>query len=126
MSGGWLLALAIAVAGGLGATARYVVDTAVAARLGEGQPWGTFAVNVSGSWALGLVVGLSPGTFWTGVLGVGLLGGYTTFSTAMLHAVQDLESGRALRGGLLAAGTVLACVAAAALGVLLSGVVDGR
>ncbi len=122
-----MLALAISVAGGLGAAARYTVDRMVERSTASGR-WGTFVVNVSGSFALGLVVGLVPADPWVAVLGTGLLGGYTTFSTAMLQVVQgagERVAGRATRAGLLAAAMLLACVAAAGLGVLLTILVGG-
>src|SRR5690606_28762170 len=85
---GLLLTLAISIAGGLGAVLRHTVDVAVQVRSADGRS-GTFVVNVSGSFVLGLVVGLVPDHPWDDVLGVGLLGGYTTFSTAMLQVVQS-------------------------------------
>lgn len=132
------LALAVSLAGGLGATTRHAVD-ALMRRTRAGDPWGTFVVNVSGSFALGLAVGLAGGQPWMNgagldVLGIGFLGGYTTFSTAMLQAVQgvgepsgatgDARAG-VLRAGALAASMLLSSVAAAALGVLLSNLVGG-
>lgn len=88
-----MTAVLIALAGGLGAALRFLVDGAVARRFGPERRWGTFVVNVTGSFALGVVAGsvAALGTTWTAVLGTGLLGGYTTFSTASFEAVRLLR-----------------------------------
>lgn len=127
---GLTLALVISLAGGLGAALRHVVDRVVEERApgAAAGGLGTFVVNVSGSFLLGLVVGIVPTGAWVAVLGVGLLGGYTTFSTAMLLALQrsgERGADRGGRAGLRAAAMLLACVAAAALGMLVASVVGG-
>lgn len=111
-----LLFLAAALAGGVGAVLRYLLDLGVARLVGRRFPWGILIVNLTGSFALGLVATALPDAAF--VLGAGLLGGYTTFSTAMLDAValwRDGERGAAafdalgmLLLGLLAAGLGLA------------------
>ncbi|HEY1133694.1 MAG TPA: CrcB family protein [Nocardioides sp.] len=113
----------IAVAGGLGSALRYLVDTTVRRHL-PGYPLGTLAVNVTGSFLLGFVAALAAagtlGPVVAPVLGAGLLGGYTTFSTASVEAVVLLEERRwraaaAHTGGMLVLG-VLAALAGWALG----------
>ena len=79
--------LGIAALGGVGATARFLLDGAVSSRAGTAFPWGTLAVNASGSFVLG-VVGTNV------VVGTGLLGAYTTFSTWMLETHRLAEDGR--------------------------------
>lgn len=86
--------LLIFCAGGVGATLRFVLDTWFKARFSPRVPLGIFLINVTGSLLLGLLTGLivqaqTPViTENLGlILGVGLLGGYTTFSTALLEAV---------------------------------------
>ncbi|WP_199399107.1 fluoride efflux transporter FluC [Zhihengliuella sp. ISTPL4] len=111
-----LLFLASALAGGVGAVLRYLVDLGVARLAGWRFPWGILVVNLTGSFALGLVTTALPEAAF--VLGAGLLGGYTTFSTAMLDAValwRDGERGVAMFDavgmlvlGLVAAGLGLA------------------
>lgn len=80
-----MLTLAVALAAGAGAVARYVVDLVVQHRFGGELPLGTLLVNVSGSLLLGLLVGLSLhhglGDRTLLVLGTGFAGGYTTLST---------------------------------------------
>lgn len=116
-----MMVLALAAAGGLGAAARFVVDGLIARLWRSALPLGTLLVNVTGSFLLGLVLGIfDDGGAVATVVGTGLLGGYTTFSTASVEAVS-----LALRGGgraaVVAAGyaavMVLACVATAAVGV---------
>ncbi|SFR89926.1 CrcB protein [Microbacterium sp. cf046] len=115
----WVL-IAAAVAGGVGAGLRYLVDVLVVGGRPGRLPLGIFVVNVTGSFALGLVTALGAGLIggdavW--ILGVGLLGGYTTFSTVSLESVLLARSGEARRGWLNAAGTLVIGVAAAAAGL---------
>jgi CrcB protein len=89
--------VAFLVAAGVGAPARYLVDGWVQDRTGGTFPWGTFAVNVSGCLALGLLTGLGlnhglDGTVGT-VVGTGGLGAYTTFSTFSFDTVRLAEEG---------------------------------
>lgn len=119
----WLV-LAIGVAGGLGAVARYGQDVLVTERLGPGVGWSTVSVNVAGSLLLGVITGLAvfggePGT-WRLVLGVGFCGGYTTFSTAMVDVVTLARDRRWVAAGVALFGTLIATVAAAALGFWLA------
>jgi fluoride exporter len=109
---------AVAVAGGLGAGARFLVDREVTRRTFRGRvPWGTWTVNVSGSFAAGIVGGLATGGLPDEVAVVvagGFLGAYTTFSTAMLEAVRRVEAGEPGRAlGVLVLPLALATAAAA-------------
>ncbi|MCS5722825.1 CrcB family protein [Herbiconiux sp. CPCC 203407] len=118
-----LLFAATILAGGLGAGLRYVVDTAVKNRDRTAFPWGTMVINVSGSFALGLLTGLTSahlvGVPWLTVLGVGLLGGYTTFSTASVESVRLLLARRWAAGLINGLGMLLLATAAAYLGLAL-------
>ncbi len=82
----------ICLGGGLGAVLRYLVDGALRARLSF---WATAAINVSGSFVLGLLAGLVAGGGLGGtalaVLGTGVCGGYTTFSTATVETLTLLR-----------------------------------
>lgn len=114
-----VLFVAVVLAGGVGAAARHAVDAAFS-RGGGGQwPWGVFVVNVSGSFALGVVTGAVSSVEWIWVLGVGLLGGYTTFSAVSVASVLLMGEGRVRAGVANAAGTLVATTAAAALGLWL-------
>jgi CrcB protein len=89
--------LGVALLGGAGAVARFLLDGAVSSRAGRGFPWGTLAVNLSGAFLLGLVVGAALSGDALRLLGTGLLGAYTTFSTWAFEAHRLAEDGR-MRG----------------------------
>lgn len=116
----WLLVIAGAM---VGAPARYLTDRAVQTRYGTAFPWGTFTVNITGSLVLGLVTGLvTAGAAGEGtqlLVGTGLCGALTTYSTFSYETLYLAEA----RAGILAAanvvGSVLAGVGAAALGLAL-------
>lgn len=125
--------LLVAVAGGLGAAARFVVDGAVRARTpGAAFPWATVVVNVSGSLLIGLVTGVLLGAGdparlepWRLGVATGFCGGYTTFSTAMVETVRLARSGRRRLAAANALGTMALTLAAVAAGIAL-GVLVGR
>jgi CrcB protein len=106
------------VAAAIGACARG--SLLVRLNPARGLPWGTLAVNVSGSLALGLTVELAPP--WITVLGTGALGAYTTFSTFALEVVRLFEEGDRARAAAYVAVMLTASVAAAWLGLAISGV----
>jgi fluoride exporter len=118
--------LGVAVAGLLGAPARYVLDAAISERARGVFPWGTFVINVSGSLALGFLTGLAlyhgfPSTAKT-ILGTGFLGAYTTFSTLTYESLALLEGNRAAAFANVI-GSLVAGVAAAAAGLALAALV---
>ena len=117
---GLLLALLVAVAGGVGATLRFVIDMSIPAKARARFPWGTWLINITGSFVLGLIAGPLTGVVWGPIFTVGLLGGYTTFSAASLETVslaEDERWGTALSYGL---GTLVVSVLAALGGVNLT------
>jgi fluoride exporter len=85
--------IGVGALGALGALARFTVDGAVSVRWPSDFPFGTLAVNLSGGFALGMLVGLGVAGDAMLVLGTGLLGGYTTFSTWMVEAQRLAEAG---------------------------------
>lgn len=116
------LMLLTALAGGVGAVLRVVVDGAITVRVARraravSLPWGTLVVNLTGSLAIGLLTGVftieHPLTL---VLGVGLLGGFTTLSTASVETVRLLQSARPGAATLQSFGQLGAAVAAVLLG----------
>ncbi|MHA7287179.1 fluoride efflux transporter CrcB [Arthrobacter sp. MDT3-44] len=117
------LALALGVAGGLGAVTRFVLVGVLHSTARAVLPVGTMAINISGSLLLGLLTGfvlaaaLPPA--WTLVCGTGFLGGYTTFSTASSETVRLIQEGHARAALLSGAGTAVAALAAAGLGLSL-------
>jgi CrcB protein len=115
---------AFVVAAAVGAPLRYVVDGYVAGRARGAFPWGTLLVNVSGSFALGVLTGLAlyhafPKTPKV-VLGTGFCGAYTTFSTFTFETVRLVEEGDAWDALRNAAGTLVTCAGAAAIGIALA------
>lgn len=112
-----LLFLGAALAGGIGAVLRYLVDLGVARLAGRRFPWGILLVNISGSFALGFVTAALPDAAF--LLGAGLLGGYTTFSTAMLDTVALWRDGERRASAFNAIGMLLLGVLAAGLGLAL-------
>ncbi len=93
------LLLAVWVAAGFGATARYVVDKSVTARVRSALPIGTMIVNITGAFLLGLLTGWatartgSSAKDWSTIAGTGFLGAYTTFSSEEWQSLQLLEKG---------------------------------
>ena len=93
----------IGLGGFFGAVARYLVDGAVAERTAGAFPWGTLAVNLSGSLALGILFamtaerGILPADIRGPVL-IGFIGAYTTFSTLMLESWRLVETGAPMLG----------------------------
>lgn len=120
------LALLIGLAGATGSTLRFLVDqlvtSAVRRRTSRPDvlPWATFAINTSGSFALGLLTAAASAGAVDGdvrlVLGVGVCGGYTTFSTAMVDTLRLGLQGRRAWAVVNLVGGIAVATAAAALG----------
>lgn len=118
---GIVLALAIAAAGGVGAALRFAIDGSIPQRVREKFPWGIFAVNLSGSFVLGVMTGLALDDPVFSVLAIGVLGGYTTFSTASLEAVELLLKRRYAAALAYGPGMLVATVALAITGAWIAG-----
>ena len=117
-----MIGFLVALAGGLGAVARFLVDGVVDSLSRRATiPMGTVVINVSGSFLLGLVTGWWADPGLRLVLGTGFVGGYTTFSTASVEAARLAMSGRGWAAVAQAAGMVVLSVNAAALGLWLGG-----
>ncbi len=89
----WLW-IGVAVIGGIGAIGRFVVDRLITARASGSFPLGTFVVNLSGTFALGLLVGVGAGGNVYLLAGTATLGSYTTFSTWTLETYRLAEDGQ--------------------------------
>jgi len=113
--------LLVALAAGVGAVTRYAVDQALTGRTRGRFPTGTFVVNVTGSALLGLVTGLALhhglGSASAAIVGVGLAGGYTTFSTWVWECLALAETGAQRTAAAYGVGSLLAGLAAAAAGL---------
>ena len=115
------LAIVAGLAAALGAVCRYLLDQIVQHQHDQTFPWGTFVINVSGSLVLGLVTGLSlhhglphiPRT----VIGVGFLGGYTTWSTYVWESLALAETGALFQATANLLGSLVVGFAAAAAGL---------
>jgi CrcB protein len=117
--------VALVVAGGVGAGIRYLMDAGVQRGRREAFPLGIFLVNVTGALLLGLLTGMGSavGADWVAVLGVGLLGGYTTFSTVSVDSVMLVRRGRRDWAVINLVGTLVVATAAAVLGLVLGGLI---
>ncbi len=117
--------LAIAIGGALGAVARWLMSEGVHRWVGRDFPWGTLAVNLAGSLAIGflavvIIERLAPGPALRLGLLVGFLGAFTTFSTFALETLE-LGSGEfPVRAVVYALASVLGCVVAAFTGVVVA------
>lgn len=111
-----MTALFAAILGGLGAGCRFVVDGEITSRARRDVPLATLAINVLGSFLLGLLVASGAGAGTVTILGAGFLGGFTTFSTASVEVVLLVRGRRALLGVGLAAVMLLLAVAGALAG----------
>ncbi len=108
----------LALAGGLGAGTRFVLDGVLAARIGRGLPTATLIINVIGSFLLGLLTGWGADhRAIREVLGVGLLGGFTTFSTASVELVRLVRADRRWPAFALGSSMLVLCLLAAGLGL---------
>jgi fluoride exporter len=119
-----MLVLGIALAGAVGAPARYLVDGVVLDRTECGLPAGTFVVNVSGSFLLGVLTGLAlyhafPSTP-KAILGTGFCGAYTTFSTFTYEIVRLAEQGARRSALRVLLASLVGPALAAALGLALA------
>ena len=117
-AGVWMV---VGLLGGVGAIARFLLDGAVSERAGSRLPWGTFVVNMTGTFALGVLVGADVHGDAFMLAGVATLGSYTTFSTWLFETHRLGEQGQ--RGG-MALNVVVSLVAGvglAALGRLVGG-----
>ncbi|GAC1571081.1 MAG: hypothetical protein NVS3B7_00720 [Candidatus Elarobacter sp.] len=119
----WLATGAVAVGGAFGSALRYLVGMWFLQRLGPGFPWGTFTINVTGAFALGVVleladsrVGLNP--YARVLLGTGVLGGFTTFSTFAWETLWLSRDGANMTSLWYVGGSVVAGVAAAFAGAV--------
>jgi fluoride exporter len=104
--------LLVMLGGAIGAGARHLAGRAALAAWGPGYPWGTLIVNLSGGLLMGVLAGTlarigEGGDHWRLLLGVGVLGGFTTFSAFSLETMVMLERG----DWLPALGYILASVA---------------
>ncbi len=113
---------ALIVGGGIGAGARYLLDGAIMRGRKDAFPLGILVVNIVGSFLLGLLAGVpqvSPA--WLAIIGTGVLGGFTTFSTVAVETVLLAQRRRRDWAWVNLLGTFLVCLVAAAVGLAIGG-----
>jgi CrcB protein len=115
----------VVLGGGFGSGARYLVGGWVAQALGSAFPYGTIGINALGSFLISVVMYLSltAGAInpdFRLLLATGIMGGFTTYSTFNYETLAFFQQGAWLLGALNVLTTVLVCLAAGALGLMLS------
>jgi CrcB protein len=118
-------ALAIAAGGAIGSLLRYWVSSGTHAVLGRGFPYGTLTVNVLGSLLMGflyiwLLDRVVAGPVLRAFLLIGVLGGFTTFSSFSIESLNLIEAGQVMKALANILLSVTVCIAAAGLGVLMA------
>lgn len=113
----------VALGGALGASARYMTNVAAMRLIGPGFPWGTVAVNVAGSFLMGVIVvtlGHHSANRFAPFLMTGILGGFTTFSAFSLDALTLWERGQTGIAAAYVLGSVLFSLAAIVAGMVVA------
>ncbi|WP_119065736.1 fluoride efflux transporter CrcB [Rubrobacter indicoceani] len=119
----------VALGGGIGAALRYGVGLWLASSLGPGFPWGTFFVNVTGSFVIGVALALVAGGQLPSearlFLAVGLMGGYTTFSSYSYETLVMISSGSTLAALMNVFGQLVLGFSAVYVGVVVGRIFGG-
>lgn len=119
--------IAVGLGGAIGAVARYAATDWIRRLAGDAFPWGTFAVNIAGSFLLGFLLvvlpSIAPSNQVRAFVAIGLLGSFTTFSTFSYEAVELVRLGAIWRAGGYAAGSLVVGVVAVLVGGALGTVV---
>ena len=113
----------VMIGGAIGAGARHLVGQAMLARLGPGFPWWTLSINIFGSFLMGLLVGAlargDGGDITRLFVGVGILGGFTTFSSFSMEFWMLFERGQNAQAAAYILASVIGAIAACGLGLLI-------
>ena len=113
--------LLVMLGGALGAGARHLIGRAMLTALGPGFPWWTLSINVAGGLLMGVLTGVllrfALGESWRLFAGVGVLGGFTTFSSFSLETVTLAQRGQLAAAGGYVAASVIGSVAALLVGL---------
>lgn len=115
---------AVAVGGALGSVLRFWISAWVSGMLGRGFPYGTLVVNISGSLLMGflyvlLIDRLNVSMEWRAALLIGLLGGFTTFSSFSIETLNLFEMGESVKALMNIILSVGVCITATWLGVII-------
>ena len=122
--------LLVVVFGGLGSGARYLLGGWIAQLMGSAFPYGTITINTLGSFLIALVMYLSLtanliGPDWRLALTTGVCGGFTTYSTFNYESIALFQSGAWLQGALNMAVTLVLCLVAGGLGLVVARSITG-
>ncbi|MDO9362042.1 MAG: fluoride efflux transporter CrcB [Sphingopyxis sp.] len=113
----------VMIGGAIGAGARHLVGQAMLARLGPGFPWSTLSINIVGSLLMGLLVGAlargDGGDTARLFFGVGILGGFTTFSSFSMEFWMLFERGQNAQAAAYILASVIGAIAACGLGLFI-------
>ena len=113
----------VMIGGAIGAGARHLVGQAMLARIGPGFPWSTLSINIVGSLLMGLLVGAlarGDGADATRLfVGVGILGGFTTFSSFSMEFWMLFERGQNAQAAAYILASVIGAIAACGLGLFI-------
>ena len=114
--------LLVFLGGGLGAALRYWLSGAVYRYLPADFPYGTLAVNISGCFLIGVLMAFQEGRFEFEpslrlLIGIGILGGFTTFSTFSYETAALLRDGQAIQASMNILASLLGCLAATVAGI---------
>jgi fluoride exporter len=121
----------VAIGGAVGSCCRYWLSLMLGPiAFGQDFPWTTFTANVLGSLGLGLVFVLGENRAWFGsdlrlLLGTGVMGGFTTYSSFNLESIGLMQTGAWGRAALYMGGTAVVCLAAGVLGVMIGRAIQG-
>jgi CrcB protein len=92
----------VGIGGFLGAIARYALGTYIGSRYGVRFPYGTFVINVSGCFFIGLILSVlgrtTASTYWRYLIPIGFIGAYTTFSTFEYETLRAIQDGQLMTG----------------------------
>jgi fluoride exporter len=114
----------VGLGGFLGANARYLLGGWIASRLGVGFPYGTYVINVTGSFVLGFFLAFAQDRAWVApsarlMFAVGFVGAYTTFSTFEYESIRLLQDEELLLAAMYLIGSVVSGGVAAIAGIAL-------
>ncbi|MGI5286522.1 fluoride efflux transporter CrcB [Nonomuraea polychroma] len=112
--------LLVALGAAIGAPLRYLTDRLVQARHDSVFPWGTLAVNLTGSFILGLLAGMPADAAWSAVVGTGFCGALTTYSTFSYETLRLIQDGSRFYALTNIIASVVAGLGAGAMGLLVA------
>ncbi|MGP3920138.1 fluoride efflux transporter CrcB [Nonomuraea sp. 10N515B] len=117
--------LLVALGAAIGAPLRYLADRLVQSRHDSVFPWGTLAVNLTGSFVLGLLAGLPADAAWSALLGTGFCGALTTYSTFSYETLRLTQDGSRFYALANIVAGIVAGLGAGAMGLLVAKAVAG-